>query len=457
MIQQSIIEKAEAEAPPEGNNSPKSPAAVPAVKPDADPSPKNGDDSSSSTVPVPGVALAQRPNRRWPGTRALGMGALAAVALAGALIAGTLPKWKQTQKIDGAAAEAASAPPKVTVAVARRFAPNAERVLPGNSLPLMEASLYARTTGFLKSRLVDIGDQVKEGRLLAEISAPDIDDQLQQAKANLALAKSNLPLAEANAEVAKVTLDRYVQSGPGTGATLLQIDQQRATVKTTAAQVEATKASIQVNEAAVQRYTDLQGFQKIIAPFPGIITARNVDPGDLISADSPSTTRELFHLMRTDTLRVFVNAPQVFATGIKVGQGAVVYRREDPLKQFKGKVTRTANALDPNTRTLLTEIQVPNPDNALRPGMYLQVKFDFDRNLLPVLIPAAALATRTGGPRVAVLDDQYRVQYRTVELGRDFGAEIQVLTGLKVGETVVVHPGDDLPEGTVVEPVPPAK
>ena len=438
MNQQPVIEKAGTEAPPEGNDSGKSPAALPAVEPHADPGPKNGDRFSK---------------RRWPGTRALGIGALALVAVTGALIVGTLPKWKQTQKVDAAAAEAAAAPPKVTVAVAKRFAPNAERVLPGNSLPLMEASLYARTTGFLKSRLVDIGDQVKAGQLLADISAPDIDDQLQQAKANLTLAKANLPLAEANAEVAKVTLDRYVKSGPGTGATLLQIDQQRATVKTTAAQVEATNASIQVNEAAVQRYTDLQGFQKIVAPFPGVITARNVDPGDLISADSPSTTRELFHLMRTDTLRVFVNAPQVFATGIKVGQGAVVYRREDPSKQFTGKVTRTANALDPSTRTLLTEIQVPNPDDALRPGMYLQVKFDFDRNLLPVLIPAAALATRTGGPRVAVLDKQNRVQYRTVDLGRDFGTEIAVITGINAGETIVVHPGDDLPEGTVVEPV----
>jgi RND family efflux transporter MFP subunit len=137
-----------------------------------------------------------------------------------------------------------------------------------------------------------------------------------------------------------------------------------------------------------------------------------------------------------------------------VGQSVVVYRREDPLKQFSGKVTRTADALDPNTRTLQTEVQVPNPDNVLRPGMYLQVKFVFDRQVLPVLIPAAALATRTSGPRVGVLDDQHQVHYRTVDLGRDFGAEIQVIAGLKAGETIVVHPGDDLAEGTVVDPVP---
>src|SRR5712692_9319130 len=185
MIEQTVIEKAGAEAPPEGNDSLKNRAAVPAVETPADPSLKNGDRPSYITGPVPGLALIQPPKRRWPGTRALGIGALAAVVLAGALTVGTLPKWRQTRTVDAAAAEAAAAPPKVTVAIAKRFAPNAERVLPGNSLPLMEASLYARTTGFLKSRLVDIGDRVKAGQLLADISAPDIDDQLQQAKANL--------------------------------------------------------------------------------------------------------------------------------------------------------------------------------------------------------------------------------------------------------------------------------
>ncbi|MFL5342941.1 MAG: efflux RND transporter periplasmic adaptor subunit [Gemmataceae bacterium] len=154
---------------------------------------------------------------------------------------------------------------------------------------------------------------------------------------------------------------------------------------------------------------------------------------------------------------MFVNVPQVFAPGIAMGQQATVNRREDPAKQFSGKVTRTADALDPNTRTFLTEVQVPNPDNSLRPGMYLQVKFVFDRRVLPTIVPAAALATRSDGPRIGVLGDQHRVHYRSVELGRDFGAEIQVVTGLKAGETIVVHPGDDIAEGTVVDPVPLSK
>jgi RND family efflux transporter MFP subunit len=149
-----------------------------------------------------------------------------------------------------------------------------------------------------------------------------------------------------------------------------------------------------------------------------------------------------------------VNVPQTFATSIKNGQAASVYRREEPQKMYPGKVTRTADALDPNTRTLLTEVDVPNPEDTLRPGMYLQVRFDFNRKIFPLMIPAAALATRTKGPRVAVLDNQQRVQYVDVELGRDYGAELQVLAGLKEGQQVIVHPGDDLPEGTLVQPVP---
>jgi RND family efflux transporter MFP subunit len=395
--------------------------------------------------------------RRRSGLRLLGFGALAVTALSGALVAGTVPRLRQEQQLEAATAAAAAAPPRVTIAVAYRMEGNAERVLPGNSLPLLEASIYARTTGYLKSRRVDIGDRVTQGQLLAEIAAPDIDAQSAQAQANLAQAQANLPLTEANNELAKVTLDRDLKAGAGTAFSWQQIDQDKAQVNVSAAQVAAARASIQVNEAAVQRYTELQGFQKIIAPFPGVITARNVDTGDLISADTPSSTKELFHLMRTDVLRIFVNVPQVFATGIKVGGSAAVFLRDDPATLFPGKVTRTTDALDPNTRTLLAEVDVPNPDNVLRPGMYLQVRFVFDRNVMPVMVPAAALATRDGAPRLALLDGQHRVHYRSVQLGRDFGAEIAVIAGLQGGETVVVHPGDDIPEGTAVEPVSPPK
>lgn len=403
---------------------------------------------------APALTEAEKASRGHAGRRLLGVGALAAVVLGGALVGGTLPRLQQERKVHAAAAQASTTPPRVTVAVARRGAGITDRVLPGNSLPLLEASLYARSTGYIKERLVDIGDRVKQDQLLAVIAAPDIDDQLAQARANLTLAKANLRLSEASANVANIIYERDLRLG----ASLSQqkVDKDRATAQVTKARVEAARASVGVNESAVQRYTDLQGFEKIVAPFPGVITARRIDPGDLVAADS--TTLELFHLMRTDVLRVFVSVPQLFATGIKVGQRAVVYLRDEPHKQYPGKVTRTANALDPNTRTLLTQVDVPNPDDTLRPGMYLQVKFVFDRTVFPIRIPAAALVvTSTGRQQAGVLDGQHRVRYRTVQLGRDYGADIEVLAGLKEGETVVVHPGDDLPEGTMVEPVTPKK
>jgi RND family efflux transporter MFP subunit len=338
------------------------------------------------------------------------------------------------------------------VATARRAPATADLTLPGSALPYRDASLYARTTGYVKAWHADIGDHVKEGQPLAEISAPDVDDQLVQARANLALATANLLVSQANLELAKITLDRDTKAGPGTATSLQQIDQDKAQVKTTEAQVVSAKASIDVNQATVQQYVDLQAFQKIIAPFPGVITSRNVDPGVLVTADNPSETRPLFYLMETDTLRVFVNVPQVYATSVAPGQAAVVYRQEDPGRLFPAKVVRTANALDPNTRTLLTQVDVPNPDDALRPGMYLQVKFVVARTAPTVLIPSAALITLNDGLEVALLDKDHTVRYRKVRLGRDDGTDVEVVSGLDGGETVIVHPGDALVEGRKVEP-----
>jgi RND family efflux transporter MFP subunit len=413
----------------------------------------NGPKPADTPAPVTPEANRPAAPNRWTRPVALAGGALVALALAGALAEGTLPRLRIARELNAAAARAASAPPRVTVATVRRETADAERVLPGTSLPLLEAAMYARATGYIKERRVDIGDRVQEGQLLAVISAPDIDDQFAQAQANLEQARATLALNEANAELAKVVLDRSqrIKTADPAAVPVEELQRQRATVNTTRASVETARASIRVNEAMVQRFSDLQGFEKIVAPFKGVITARNIDPGDLVTADS--TARELFHLMRTDVLRVFVDVPQVFATGIQVGQEAVVYRREEPQKQYAGKVTRTADALNPNTRTLRTEVDVPNPDDALRPGMYLQVKFRFRREVYPMRVPAAALVLGGGAPRVGVLDAQHAVHYRTVELGRDYGAEVEVLSGLNDGDTVVVHPGDALPEGTVVEPV----
>jgi RND family efflux transporter MFP subunit len=377
--------------------------------------------------------------------------AVVAVALTAALTTSAQSQVRYEQKRNDAAAEVATARPRVAVVKARLTVSEAEQVFPGCARPLLEARLYPRTTGYIKTALADIGDRVQKGQLLAEIDAPDLDNQLAHAKANLALAKANLEKARADAELSGSVenQDRILLSAGRISRPEYEI--KLRTYEVDKAAVRARGAAIKVNEAAVQRLADLQAFEKIVAPFPGVITARHIDPGDLVSADS--TARELFHLMRTDLLRVFVDVPEVFVTGIQVGQRAVVYRRGDPLKPLSGKVTRTAEVLDPSARALRIEVQMANPDNALRPGMSLQVKFVFRNEQRTILIPAAAVVTRPGAPRVAVLDEQHRVQYRTVQVGRDNGAEVEVLAGLTAGDSVVVHPGDDLPEGTVVDPV----
>jgi RND family efflux transporter MFP subunit len=382
-------------------------------------------------------------------------GILILVLLAGALVAATVPRLQHRSDLDTAAAEAANALPRVTVVVARSAPATSEHVLPGNAQAFREAALYARTTGYLKRWLVDIGDRVREGQLIAEISAPDVDDQLAQARANLVLAKASSRVSEANLALARVTLTRDLKAGTGTAPET--IDQDQAQVQTSQAQVEAAKASVEANQATVRQYTDLQSFQKIVAPFPGVITARNVDPGALIVADNPTGTRELFHIMQTDPLRVFVSVPQTYAAEIVPGQVASVYQELAPQKQFAGKVTRTANALDPNTRTLLVEVDVPNPKDELHPGMYLQVKFTATRAVKAVMVPTAALVIRNDGAYLPWLDGEKRVHYQKVARGRDYGAEVEIVAGLKGSETIVVHPGDELPEGQQVDPVAAAK
>ena len=320
---------------------------------------------------------------------------LVAIALKAEVAPSTPRQQHQEHKPNDAAPEVGTAARRVTVVEARSMAPEAEQVLPGIARPLLEAGLYSRATGYIKKRLVDIGDRVQEGRLLAVIDAPDLDDQLALAKANLAQARANWEKVKADAELSRSVENRYRGRLSAGTTPPAKYEIKFKTYVADKAAVRAAEAAIKVNEAAVQRLTDLQVFEKIVAPFPGVISARGIDPGDHVSADS--TDRELFHLMRTDILRVFVDVPQVFATDILVGQRAVVFRSEDPLKPFSGKVTRTADALDPDTHTVRTEVQAANPDNALRPGMHLQVKFVFRNEQKAVLISSGAVVRRAAG------------------------------------------------------------
>jgi RND family efflux transporter MFP subunit len=413
--------------------------------------PKEEIEMNTVQLIAPAANPTPRPRRIW----LLAGTALFALVVGGGLAAGTIPRLRQDQAVRAHAATTAAQPPRVAVAIATRVAPDAQRVLPGNCLPLTEAAIYARTTGYLKRWAVDIGDRVKSGQLLAEIATPEIDAQLEQARAALIQDKANLVRAEAQEAYAR-SQEKRMQTlyQSSVAASKDEYESALAASRVAAATVNAAHATLKVDEANIRRFETLQSFEKLSAPFDGVITARNIDPGALVQADTPNTTREIFHLMRTDTIRVWVNVPQVFSATIKSGQAATVYQQDNPARTFAGKVARTADALDPATRTLLTEVHVPNPDGALRPGMYVQVKFTFDRTVFPVMIPSAAIVIRNQAPTVGVLDSNNAVHYRPVQLGRDWGATVEVSAGLNPGETAIVHPGDDLPEGTVVEPVP---
>lgn len=355
----------------------------------------------------------------------------------------------------------ATALPTVTITTAVRAASVVDLTLPGNIQAITEAAVLARAEGYLVKRYADIGDRVHEGQLLAELDTPDLDQQviqaqaaLQQTNAALAQAKAALEQSKANAQLADVTAKRNTilvsrgvlskQEGDQSDATLLA---QTANVSASEANVNAAKQNVGANEANLRRLLDLQSFKKVRAPFDGVITLRNIDTGSLISSGSTL----LFRIAQNNVLRIFVNVPQSDFSSFTVGMPAQITVSELPGKTFAGRVSRLSGALDTNTRTLLTEVEVPNAQGTLLPGMYAQVHVSITRTQPAVLVPGDAIVTRASGSMVAVVDSNNTVHFRPVHLGRDFGTNVEILGGLEAGEKVVVNPTDDVREGAKVK------
>jgi RND family efflux transporter MFP subunit len=308
-------------------------------------------------------------------------------------------------------------------------------LLPATVQAARQTTLYAQTSGYLKDWLVDIGDSVKEGQLLAEIDTPQVDQQLAQAKAALGQAKANL-------ELAQVTANRWKELIKTHSVSSQETDEKLSAEK-------AREADYTAAEANVAQLSDLQRFKHIVAPFDGVITARLVEIGALISVGSSPT--ELFHIAQTDRMRVMVNVPQAYMRSVTPGLGADLVAREYQNRRFPGTVTRTAKAIDPQSRTLLVEVMTPNQDGALLPGMYAQIHFKLKNQEPAVMIPASALVVRASGPMVAVVDANSRYAYRKVLLGRDLGAQMEITSGLSMDDRVVTTPTDDLTEGTALD------
>jgi RND family efflux transporter MFP subunit len=360
---------------------------------------------------------------------------IAFVVVAAIVIAGILPRVKARTALRKETTEMAV--PTVSVVQPKRSAPAQEIVLPANVQAFSDSPIYARTNGYLKHWYVDIGAHVRKGQLLAEIETPEVDQQLRQSRADLATAQANLSLSQ-------ITATRYTD--------LLKTDSvSKQEADNAAADFAAKKAVVQSSEANVNRLEQLQSFEKIYAPFDGVITARNTDVGALIDAGSSGGTRtELFHMAQPDRLRVYVNVPEPYAQATRPGITADLTVAEFPGRRFQGNLVRTANAIDQATRTLLVEIDVANPTGTLLSGAYAEVHFKLPTATSAFILPVNALLFRAEGLRVAAVTDGQHVELRPITIGHDFGTEVEVVAGLNGNESIVVNPPDSLVSGQQV-------
>lgn len=362
---------------------------------------------------------------------------LVGAALIVLIIAGVITFLSRKSETDALAKETdAIAVPTVAVVHPQSEAANDELILPGNLQAFEESPIFARTNGYLLRWYKDMGSKVQKGELLASIDTPEVDQELSQAKATRDQVKSALGLA-------KISADRWANLRKSDSVSQQEADQQ-------ASGYQQAQANLAAADANVRRLEQLESFKRVYAPFSGVLTRRNVDPGALINSGAGVTGKELFNIARVDPLRVYVSVPQAYAAAMKVGVKAQVTLQEFPGQKFIGTVARTADAIDPATRTLNTEVDVPNKDGKLLPGSFGQVHFATGTSVPRITIPVNAMLFRAEGPQVAVVDKDSTVQLRPITIGHDFGATLEILGGLDVNDQVIINPSDSLETGQKV-------
>ncbi len=406
-----------------------------------------------------------RPRPRMGLAGLLGFFALLGLLVAAAVIGGILPRLSRQKALLAAAESQAEQRPIVEVATARTASPRSALDLPGDMQALVDSPVFARVDGYLRTRLVDYGDRVKPGQLLAEIDTPELDQQISQARASLAQSQSalkelqaELDLSKANANLSRLTVERWRRLSTKGVVARQEADQKEADFAVTEAQVAKAQAaigtaqeSVRANEANLRRLEQMKSFARITAPFDGVITARNVEIGTLVNAGNGGAARELFHIAQIYILRVFVNVPQTYVGAIHPGQTAELRVQELPGKVFQAKVARIANALDTNSRSMISVLEVANPQGILMPGMYTQVRFVTGRPSAAVIVPGDTLVLGREGPRVAVVGPDKRVHFHQIQVGQDLGSELEVLSGLSAGELVIANPSDSVRENALVQ------
>src|ERR1700676_5602296 len=385
--------------------------------------------NGGTTLPPNDAGRKQHPFRRWL------VLIIAVVVVAGVLVSGIVSRVKARTKLKSETAQVALT--AVSVVSPKQTAPAEEIILPGNVQPFITSPVYSRTNGYLKKWYFDIGAHVKKGQLLAVIETPEVDQQLQQAR-------SNLLTAQANLELASITKTRYQGLLKTNAVSQQDVDNAVGTYN-------ANKAIVEADKAAVEQYSALASFEKVYAPFDGVITARNTDIGDLINSGNSSNVKtDLFHVAQPGTLRVYVNVPEEYSQGVKVGMTADLSLTEFPGRKFQGKLVRTADAINLTTRTLLIEIDVANPSGTLLTGSYAEVHLAVPSQASTFLIPVNTLLFRTEGLRVGLVKDG-KVVLATVTPGHDFGNEIETVSGLKANDQVILNPPDSIVAGQAVQ------
>src|SRR6266704_6700996 len=410
--------------------------------------------------PAPDERLVPRTRTRTMLVIGIGILGLFLILLA----VGVVPRVRTHRELVVATQKAQNTPPEVYV-IRPAPASEADLSLSATTQAIQDSIIYARTSGYLSKRYVDIGDQVTAGQLLAEIESPEIDQQLRQAKADLQQSQKNLDLQKANLDLARVTMARYQAADAESAVAKEAVDQSVSAHRTAQAAVAAAEANVASNTANVQRLQELTSFERVLAPFNGTVIQRNVDVGALITAGSPTNNTAaaptsvsggangLFEIAQIDMLRVFVNIPQAYALNVNVGLAVQVAVRGQLMQPVTGTVTRTANALDPGTRTLLTEVDIPNQSRRLLPGMFVYVAFKIGPSGTHWRVPATAVVFDARGTRVAIVGPGNKLHFQDVVLGRDFGTSMDVQAGLQGNETIVKQPTVSLQEGQIVTPI----
>jgi RND family efflux transporter MFP subunit len=386
-----------------------------------------------------------RARRRWGG-RLVALGAFS--LLAGGVTLGALRHYAQHQEVMATAERQRDFAPSVHVASVAANPGIVSVILPGTTAAFADANIYARATGYIAERRVDIGDRVKQGELLAQLAVPELDDQISQNEATLAQLKSALEQANANLRLAQVTWDRdrpLVKEG---WATQQQGTVDVQTLKAQDAAVNVAQSNVAAQDNLLRVLRQNRDYALVVAPFDGVITQRNVDIGSLVQGNTNSGTF-MFEIMQKDLIRVFVYVPQDAAFGVAPGIDAIVRVPELPDREFPGKVTRIADALQSGTRTLLTEIDLPNPDGALRSGVYCMVELKIPRTAPSLVVPAEALIFNRDGLQVAVVANG-KAEIRKVRVTRDLGTRVEVDAGVKRGDRVILNPPVNLVEGSKV-------